>query len=175
VFEKLRQSLRDAMSRASTPAEGRAVLAMMREAIVEAKVGVSQVRAAIDATRVHLGRERAELETVRRRGQLAAAIQDAETVRIATQYERRHAERVSMLERKLAAQEEELALAEREVEEMTAQLRSMADAPVAPPPEGPLSSAGADDADALRRQVERAARESQADRQLQELKRRMGR
>src|SRR5690348_4687318 len=159
------------MSRASTPAEGRAVLAMMREAIVEAKVGVSQVRAAIDATRVQLERERAELATVRRRGQLAAAIQDEETVRVAAQYERRHAERASMLERKLAAQVEELVIAEREVEEMTAQLRSMAGASVPPTPEGPLSPADADDADALRREVERAARESQADRQLEELKR----
>lgn len=178
MFEKLRQSLREAMSRASSPAEGRAVLAMMREAVVEAKVGVSQIRAAIDTTRAQLQRERAELETVRRRGQLAAGIKDEETVRIAAQYERRHAERASVLERKLAAQEDELAIAEREVEEMTAQLRSMAAAPGGGSPplaEGPLSPAEEDDADALRRQVERAARESQAARQLEELKRRMGR
>ncbi|HEX6534892.1 MAG TPA: hypothetical protein VF041_09845 [Gemmatimonadaceae bacterium] len=189
MFEKLRQSLRDAMSRASSPAEGRAVLAMMREAIVEAKVGVSQIRDARELTRAQLERERTELDTVRRRGQLAATIHDEETVRVAARYEQRHAERVAVLERKLVSQGDELALAEREVEEMTAQLRAMASGGVPPggampagaPAEGADAGAGAEgDAerpsdDALRREVERAARESLASRQLEELKRRMGR
>jgi hypothetical protein len=185
VFEKLRQSVRDAMSRASSPAEGRAVLAMMRDAIVEAKVGVSQIRAALSATRAQLDHERRELETVQRRGQLAVEIHDVETVRIAAQFERRHTERIAVLERKLASQEAELALAEREVEEMTTQLRAMAagvNPSVAAEATMPADAEAELDADALRREVdalrresERAARNAEAERQLEELKRRMGR
>jgi hypothetical protein len=174
MFEKLRESLRDAMNRASSPSEGRAVLAMMRDAIVEAKVGVSQVRAALDATRAQLEHERRELDTVRRRGRLAADIGDQETVRVAAQFEQRHLARVEVLERKLAAQESELALAEREVEEMTAQLRSMAAG--ANPTATTVPELDAEpDLDALERAAQRAARESAAERQLEELKRRMGR
>jgi hypothetical protein len=174
MFEKLRESLRDAMNRASSPSEGRAVLAMMRDAIVEAKVGVSQVRAALDATRAQLEHERRELDTVRRRGRLAADIGDQETVRVAAQFEQRHLARVEVLERKLAAQESELALAEREVEEMTAQLRSMAAGPNPTATTVPELDAEPD-LDALERAAQRAARESAAERQLEELKRRMGR
>lgn len=174
MFESLKQSLRDAMSRASSPAEGRAVLAMMRDAVVEAKVAVSQTRAALEATRAQLAHERSELETVRRRGRLAGEIGDEETVRIAARFEQRHAERIAVLERKAAAQEAELALGEREVEEMRAQLHAMAaGAGQAPPPSaGPDESAAAD---ALRREVDRVAREAEAERQLEALKRRMGR
>jgi hypothetical protein len=177
MFEKLRESLRDAMSRASSPSEGRAVLAMMREAIVEAKVGVSQIRSALDTSRAQLEHEQRELETVRRRGRLAADIDDQETVRVAAQFEQRYLARIDVLERKVAAQESELALAEREVAEMTSQLRAMASGasganPAAVPPdlvdEGPTP-------EALKRDLDRAVRESTADRQLEELKRRMGR
>jgi hypothetical protein len=177
MFERLRQSLRDAMNRASSVEEGRAVLAMMREALVEAKVGVSQVRSALEATHAQLARERTELETVQRRGRLAAQINDAETVSIAAQFERRHAERVAVLERKLAAQEAELALAEREVEEMATQFRAMAagaEAAATEPVTPPTGTSPGDD-DALRREVERAARDAEAERRLAELKRRMGR
>lgn len=179
MFETLRQTLRDAMNRASSPAEGRAVLSMMRQALVEAKVGVAEIRAALEGTRAQLAREQRELETVRRRGRLAAEIQDEETVRIAAQFERRHLERVTVLERKIAAQEAELALSERELGEMTTQFRAMAagvDPSLAtepPPPNG--DPAPERDPDALRRDVERAAHEAKAQRQLEELKRRMGR
>lgn len=188
MFEKLRRSLHEAMSRASSPSDRHAVLVRMREALVEAKVGVSQIRSALDATRAQLERERQELETVRRRGRLAGNVHDDETVRVAERFERKHADRVGVLERKAEAQAGELALAEGEVAEMTAQLKAMqagvdplastgsagsgretepSDAdPLAPPGPG---------AEALRREVDRAAREGQAQRQLEELKRRMGR
>jgi hypothetical protein len=175
MFEKLRESLRDAMNRASSPSEGRAVLAMMRDAIVEAKVGVSQIRSALDATRAQLEHERRELDTVRRRGRLAADIGDQETVRVAAQFEQRHLARVEVLERKLAAQESELALAEREVDEMTAQLRAMASGAGPAASTTPPELDAEPDLEALERAAARAARESAAERQLDELKRRMGR
>lgn len=165
------------MSRASTPAEGRAVLAMMRDALVEAKMGLQETRAALEATRAQLELERRELETVRRRGRLAADIRDAETVAVAAQFERRHAERAQVLAQKLAAQESELELVEREVEEMTAQYKTMAMGADAAGPAAsgaPTSAPGPDPDAALRRAVDRAAREADAERQLAELKRRMG-
>jgi hypothetical protein len=176
MFERLKRSLRDAMSLASSP-EGRlAALAMMREALVEAKMGVSQLRTALEATRAQLARERGELETVQRRGRLAAQINDAETVRVAAQFERRHSERIAVLEGKLSAQEAELELAEREVTEMASQLKAMA---AGAGPAGASTAAPPDDepdaADSLRREVDRAARDAEAERKLAELKRRMGR
>jgi len=178
MFERLKETLRDALSRASSP-QGRAALAQMRDALVQAKVGLGDLRHGIDRTRSRLEAERAELETVRRRGKLAAGIDDRETVRIAEQYERRHGERVAVLEKKLAAQEEELALAEHEIDEMTAQLKA-AHAGVMPPEAAPTPAMPdpLDEeraaADALRRDIDRAARDANAQRQLEELKRRMG-
>ncbi|MDQ4080266.1 MAG: hypothetical protein M3125_05855 [Gemmatimonadota bacterium] len=150
----------------------------MRDALVQAKIGLQDLRDGLERTRARLAAERAELDTVRRRGKLAADIDDRETVRIAEQYERKHADRVAVLERKLVAQQEELALAEHEIDEMTAQLRAAHvgavppdTAPVAPP--DPLEEAKAE-TDALRRDIDRAARDATAQRQLDELKRRMG-
>jgi hypothetical protein len=178
MFEKLKQSLRDAMSRASSPAEGRAVLAMMREAVIEAKVGVSSLRTTVERTRAMLAAERESLETVRRRGRLAAEINDTETVAVASRYEKKHGERVGVLARKLEAQQAELDLAERELEEMNRDLKQAAlgtgFGPGVSPPESPPPSPE-DTADDLRRAVDRVAREAEAQRKLDELKRRMGR
>jgi len=177
VFEKLKASLRDAMARATSPAETRAVAAMMRDALVEAKIGLTAVRAAVEESRGKLSTEQSELETVRRRGRLAAEICDHQTVQVALQFERRHTERLAVIEHKLKAQEEELALAERDVAEMTAQFRSAAAGidPFGGPPRDTSAVFGeTDEVDALRRELERAARESDADRRLAELKRRMG-
>ena len=98
---------------------------LMREALVDAKVGLSQSRAARDAVGAQLERERTELATVLRRGQLAAGINDAETVKLAAEFERKHSERIAVLERKHAALAQEVALVERETAEMTAQLKQL--------------------------------------------------
>jgi phage shock protein A len=150
---------------------------MMRDALVEAKIGLTAVRAAVEESRGKLSTEQSELETVRRRGRLAAEIGDHQTVQVALQFERRHTERLAVIEHKLKAQEEELALAERDVAEMTAQFRSAAAGidPFGGPPRDTSAVFGeTDEVDALRRELERAARESDADRRLAELKRRMG-
>ncbi|HEY9428476.1 MAG TPA: hypothetical protein VIR34_15075 [Gemmatimonadaceae bacterium] len=181
MFERLRQSLRDAMSRASSPEEGRAVLAMMRDALVQARMGVAEVRDALRESRTHLAHEQKELATVRRRRELAAGINDSETVEVADRFEKRHLERIAVLERKISAQESELALAESELDEMNAQYRAMqatGGTTVNPPPSvGEELGAESDTlrSDTLRREMDRAAREAEAERQLSELKRKMGR
>lgn len=162
----------------------RARARMMREALVDAKVGLSQSRAARDSVSAQLERERTELATVRRRGQLAAGINDHETVRLAAEYERKHSERITVLETKLAALQQEVALVERETAEMTAQLKQLTgvgDASAPSPPDG-SSDAGNEKAeandlselDALRRAADRSARDADAERRLADLKRRMG-
>jgi hypothetical protein len=161
----------------------RARARMMREALVDAKVGLSQSRAARDGVSAQLERERRELATVRRRGQLAAGINDAETVRLATEYERKHTERIAVLEKKLAALEQEVALVERETAEMTAQLKRLTGAGDAGASGAPDANATADEnpeaadlseLDALRRTADRSARDADAERRLADLKRRMG-
>ena len=87
-------------------------------------MGLDDLRGGIEQTRQRLAAEQRELETVRRRKGLAAGINDQETVQLAEKYEVLHAERTDVLTRKLAVQESELAMVEREVAEMTTALKS---------------------------------------------------
>ncbi len=194
MFESIRKSLNDLLDRATAPEDRRAIAARMRDTLVQAKVGLEEMREGITKTRQRLELASRELETTRRRRALAEGIGDAETVRVATQYEATQAERLEILERKLAAQEGELGLAEREVSEMTAELRAVMsgarpagapslEAEAAEELERELgdSEAGggagretAAEIDALGRQRARADREADAARRLEELKRRMG-
>jgi hypothetical protein len=185
MFEHFRQSLRDLMDRSTPPEERRAGLAQMKQTLVQARMGLDDLRGGIEQTRHRLAAEQRELETVRRRKGLAAGINDAETVALAEKYEALHAERTAVLERKLSAQESELALVEREVAEMTAALKGAISGATTGTPlqnaeakeldEMLDASAGvAEEIDALGRASARSAREAEADRLLAELKRRMG-
>jgi len=61
----------------------RAYAAGLREALLEGKLGVGAMREALAATERELTAERKQLEDAERRGRLAAAVPDAETVAIA--------------------------------------------------------------------------------------------
>ena len=184
MFESLRQSLRDLIESATPPEERRAVFARMKDTLVQYRVGIEDMRSAAELTRKRLAHEKRELETVRRRKALAAGIEDAETVRIAEQYETQHAQRVAVLERKLEAQQDEVSLAEREVQSMTAELKAaMAGAgslgtpgvaSAAAAAEDPLRDDLRADIDGLARAQRRAAADSDAEAKLEALKRRMG-
>ncbi len=177
MFDDIRSSLREALGRLSR-AEDRDALLLMREGLVEARVALRRMQEALEETRRRIQREREELETVQRRGRLAAGIGDEETTRLAAQYEERHASRIAVLERKLLAQQEELALADAEVSEMTAAYRQAASGlPGAPrvTAEEISGMGGGDGGEELKRDIDRAAREAEAERRLAELKRKMGR
>lgn len=190
MFESLRKSLNDLLDRATPPEERRAVAARMRDTLVQAKMGLGDLRDALEESRRRLEAERKEVETVRRRRALAEKIGDQETVGIAAKYEALHAERFEVLARKVEAQESELAIAEREVEEMSAELRAALSGAGTPPPsvrtgtseaaereaEAALDPDGGirDELDSLARARTRAEREADAERRLEELKRRMG-
>ncbi len=130
MFDQLRDSLR-ALSDRLAPEERRRVVAAMRDAMVHAKLGVQDLRSGITVTETRLATERTELDTVRRRLGLAAQIGDSETVAIAERFATQHAERVAVLESKLMVQQQELTITERELEEMSSQLR-MAASGIAP-------------------------------------------
>jgi hypothetical protein len=109
----------------ASPEDRRAVGAEMKATLVEARVGLDTMRASLADLRGRLEREQRELDTVRRRRALADGIGDAETVRVARHFEHQHEERVTVLGRRVEVQEAELALAEREVAEMTDELRAV--------------------------------------------------
>lgn len=171
------------MNRATPPEERRTIVARMRDTLVQAKASLNGLRDGLARTRRQLEAEERELATVRRRRDLANGIGDRETVEIAKRYEETHAKRVEIVRQKLSAQEAELAMAEREVETMTAELKAAAIGTGSAAPTGPSIDPGVDpdsadadmhaEIDALRRTRERSAREADAERRLEELKRRM--
>lgn len=195
MFDDVRQAFRDLLR--GTPPSGdarRSIVAQMRETLVQARMGLDDLRKGVVETQARLTRERSELETVRRRKQLALSINDAETVAVAERYEKQHAERAALLERKLETQEAELAMVEREVNEMNSEFK-LAAAGATPGVSAGTSSpndvgagaktGGVDDVldeqaglnaeiDGLARARRRADAESAADEKLAALKRRMG-
>jgi predicted nucleic acid-binding Zn-ribbon protein len=151
----------------------------MREAVVDAKVAVREIQEAVVRTEGELARERQRLADAERRGRLAGEIQDAETVSVAGRFAAKHRERLGVLERKLANQREELALAQRELDDMQAQLKTAErDRPAMEArrsvQEAGDARAGVDLQDELlKSDMDRAAREAAATRQLEELKKKM--
>ena len=123
MFESVKARL-EKLFRDHSRSDPRAYLAGLREALLEAKVGVAAMRGALAATERELLIERRQLADAERRGRLAADLPDTETVVLAERFAVRHRERVAVLERKLVVQHDELALAEREVAEMLSQVRA---------------------------------------------------
>jgi hypothetical protein len=123
VFEGLKARL-ERLFREHSRSDPRAQAALLREAILEAKVGVGTMRSALASTERELAAERRQLVDAERRGKLAAELPDAETVALAERFTVRHRERVAVLERKLVVQRDELALVEREVAEMISEYRT---------------------------------------------------
>lgn len=185
VFEGFRRSFDDLLARATRPEERRIVASRMKDTLVQARMGLDDLRDGLTKARQRLTLEERELETVSRRKQLAEGINDRETVEIALKYEEMHLERVNIMRQKVSAQEAEVALAEREVESMSTELKAVLNgtdprgaAPALDEPAtgGPDVDAGQlrDEIDSLGRARAHADREADAARRLDELKRRMG-
>jgi hypothetical protein len=183
VFDSFRQSFDDLLTRATRPEDRRLVASRMKDTLVQARVGLDDLRDGLEKARRRLAGEERELETIRRRKQLAEGINDRETVDIALKYEQMHVERVEVLRQRVTAQEAELALAERDVETMSAELKAVLagtdprarSAAIEDETEPQAESAELrDEIDSLRRARAHADREADAARRLDELKRRMG-
>ena len=156
----------------------------MRDALAEASLGLDRMRDALGATERELAAERKQLDDAERRGRLAAAVPDPETVAVAGRFAVRHRERVVVLERKLAVQRDELGLARREIEEMTIEVR----ATVRPDTDASLRAAWREveaaggvrpetdlDGELERAREERELLERAVDAQLAHLKKKLGR
>ncbi|HEX5576616.1 MAG TPA: hypothetical protein VFX42_12135, partial [Gemmatimonadales bacterium] len=96
MFESLKARL-EHLFRADPGPDSRARAALLREALLEAKVGISTMKSALLATQEELLQERRRLEDTERRGKLATEVPDPETVALAERYAQRHRERIAVL------------------------------------------------------------------------------
>ena len=175
ALDDLRARLDQILGNMERAGDARGAASGLFEAMVETKTAISGLKEAIAATSRELAVEQQHLADAERRGRLAAEIQDSETAELAEIWTTKHRERVTLLERKHAVQLDELAYAERQLEEMSNQYRQ-AKAGV-PPGAGAGTSALPEDP-ALEREGGRLDREAQAKRveqQLADLKRKLGR
>lgn len=185
MFEGLRARIEQFLAQHTAPGDRRATAQQLHQAVIEAKMAVSQMRDALAATERELALERKQLEDAERRGKLAAGIADQETTALAERFAVKHRERVQVLQRKLAVQQDELAIAEREVGEMTAELRSAKQGLGAADQSSSaawrdIESAGGSrpgtdlNDELLRSNLDRAAHEAAAEAQLAHLKKKLG-
>lgn len=144
---------------------------LMRDAVIEARAAIKYMEEGLEKSSRKLARESRNLEDAERRGRLASEIGDGETVRIAEKFAAKHREKVEVLTRKVEAQKAELEIARRDVGEMTRQLKA---AQRGGPGVSPGASASSHEADSLGATMDRDMKESFAERQLEELKRKMG-
>jgi hypothetical protein len=159
----------------------------LREALVEMRTGVGEMKDALARTEGELAAERQHHDdAVRRRG-LAESIGDTETVEVAERFVSRHSQRNDVLDRKLAVQRDELAMAERELEELTAQVRSTAAGRPDAMPESiarawrDIEAAGGSrpgvdlESELLKAEAEKKLHQAAVEAQLAHLKRKLGR
>ncbi len=180
MFDGLKARL-DRLLRETARSDPRAYVAGLREALLEGRLGIRAMRDALGTTEHELAAERKLLEDAERRGRLAAAVPDPETVAIAERYSVRHRERVAVLERKLVVQRDELVLAERELAEMTAEARRA----TAGDPSGSIAAAWRDlesaggtrpgEDERTQADADKQRRESAIEAQLAYLKKKLGR
>jgi hypothetical protein len=157
----------------------RAHAAALRDALVEARAGLTALQQGLATSERELAGERQHLADAERRRRLAAELPDPETVAVAERFAQRHRARVTLLERKVVVQREELALMEREIEEMNAQLKSGAvGADSLRAAWRDLEAAGASpptEDERLAHDADRRRRDQAIEAQLEYLKRKLGR
>jgi len=130
MFEELRAAFREALdnfnkelSRDRVPENVDKLLYGMKEEIAEEKAAVSGLEAQLDKARSEIDHLRQNLATARRREEMARRIEDAETVTVAGEFAAKYESHLAVLEKKVAALEEEHAFRERTVEEMLARFQ----------------------------------------------------
>lgn len=175
MFERLRAAVNAALDAATPPPDWRDLRGQLHRAAVEGRAAVMQLKDALAKTERELLLERRHLDDARRRGSLASDVGDEETSAVANRFVTRHSERVSVLEQKLEAQRAELALLERDVTEIVEKLRDVERRQGVPDHGSRVQPPLDTDGGALEAELDRSAREADADARLRELKNRMGR
>lgn len=118
LFSQAWASFLDEVGRREPEDQVAGLLGAMRREMVEVRAQLPLLEQSYNAAVAELERERARLdETTRRRGQ-AERIGDAETVRVATEFEEKHRRRIAVLEDKVRAARAEWELRRDEAQEM---------------------------------------------------------
>ncbi len=117
------RALRAGVDNATSSEDLRAVARQLREAVADATAGLLDLRATFKRTEGDLRVRRRQQAEAERRGRLARDVQDPETEEAASRLAAKHAEHVARLERQAGADRDAVAGAEREVEELLAELR----------------------------------------------------
>ena len=175
ALDDLRARLDEMLGRLERAGDARSAAAGLFEAMVETKTAIAGINEALGATTRELAVEQQHLADAERRGKLAVEINDSETAELAEIWTTKHRERVALLERKLAVQRDELAYAERQLEEMSNQYRQ---ARAGVTPGGTGDTATLPDDPALDREgmrLDQEARAARVQQQLADLKRKLGR
>src|SRR3954464_11149445 len=114
MFDDLRDAFREALDNFKqelggddVPPTVERLLAAMQAELAQARELVASLERQIADAKVQVERDRTEAGRCRRRAEMAAKVGDDETVRIATEYAVRYERRRVVLERKVAALDEE--------------------------------------------------------------------
>ncbi len=124
MFERWRERVEQLLSDLTPDSDPRERAVPLRQAMIELKLELQAMGDGLDATKRQVEDEQRHLADVERRGRLAADVPDQETVRIAEEFAGKHRERIAMLERKLAVQEQELAMAHRDLDELRTRFKA---------------------------------------------------
>ena len=127
MFDDLKEAFREALdnfnkelSRDHVPETVDKLLYGMKSEIADEKAAVEGVRDQLEKTEAELTKVRQNVDTARRREEMAREIDDDETVKIAAEFATKQERHLEVLERKAEALKEELEFRERTVEEMFA-------------------------------------------------------
>ena len=118
LFSRTWDTFLTELSRSEPEDQVAGLLGAMRREMVDARAALPMYGEAVRAAETELARERTALADAERRGGLAQKINDAETVRIASEFAERHRRRVVVLEEKVRAAKAEHELRAQEVDEM---------------------------------------------------------
>lgn len=191
-FDELKARLDRLLNEQGLGGLGRSQAGILHDALVDLKVGLKDMTDALGRTARELATEQEHLTAALRRGQLADDISDSETATIAREYAERHRQRVALLERKQAVQQDELAIAQQEYDMLADRYRAARrgvgdpgsrsaagdDALGSDPSDGPGGGAGPaidpEEANLLKARLDRQRAESVVNAQLEMLKRKMG-
>ena len=125
MFDNLRQAFREAvdnfkdeLGRDEIPEAVNRLLREMKREAADTKAEIRRLEEAIQGAIEKAEKEEGSGKTCRRREQMALAISDEETARVAREYAEKHEHRRSVLEHKALALKEELDMRQEEFQEM---------------------------------------------------------
>lgn len=130
MFEKLRRAFgealdnfKDELDREDIPEAVGQLLSGMKQEVTDAQARVKELESDLEKAGAAIEREEQQLDTCRRREEMATRIGDADTVAVASEYAAKHEQRLEAFRLKAKAFEEELAFRRTEVAEMLVAIR----------------------------------------------------